>query len=105
MVVQAHPKNQQALVPFPVRVTALTPILNVSNVPESIRWFERLGWERCFTWNAAGMIQHAALENTHGPAHFASVGTPKDPAVKTHKACATRAPAPIPKATTSAPCG
>src|SRR5690349_3086083 len=31
-------------------VHATTPILNVSNIPESIGWFERLGWRRGFTW-------------------------------------------------------
>jgi catechol 2,3-dioxygenase-like lactoylglutathione lyase family enzyme len=31
-------------------VTATTPILNVSNIPESIAWFEKLGWRRGFTW-------------------------------------------------------
>ncbi|GMV24434.1 MAG: hypothetical protein AMXMBFR58_04650 [Phycisphaerae bacterium] len=56
-----------------MKVSALTPILNVSDVPASIRWFEALGWHRGFTWNSGGMIDHAALENAAGPAHFASV--------------------------------
>ena len=28
----------------------LTPILNVSNIDDSIRWFEKLGWKTSFTW-------------------------------------------------------
>lgn len=58
---------------LPMRVQSLTPILNVSDVPTSIEWFEKLGWHRGFTWNSGGMIKLSALENEHGPAHFASV--------------------------------
>ncbi len=54
-------------------VHAVTPILNVSDVPASILWFERLGWHRGFAWNAAGMIAGAALETDSGPATFGSV--------------------------------
>jgi hypothetical protein len=50
---------------------AVTPILNVSDVPASLRWFEKLGWHRGFTWNPAGTISGAALQNAHGPATFA----------------------------------
>jgi len=28
----------------------ITPILNVSNLLESIAWFEKLGWKMCWTW-------------------------------------------------------
>jgi catechol 2,3-dioxygenase-like lactoylglutathione lyase family enzyme len=56
-----------------MRVQSITPILNVSSVPASIRWFERLGWHRGFTWNAGGLIAHVALENRQGPATFGSV--------------------------------
>lgn len=56
-----------------MHVTALTPILNVSDVPASLAWFERLGWSRGFTWNEHGLITHAASENAHGPAVFGSV--------------------------------
>ena len=28
----------------------ITPILNVSNLMESIAWFEKLGWRKCWTW-------------------------------------------------------
>lgn len=28
----------------------ITPILNVSSIPASIAWFEKLGWQRGFTW-------------------------------------------------------
>ncbi len=31
-------------------VKAITPILNVSNLKQSIEWFERLGWERKWDW-------------------------------------------------------
>ena len=31
---------------------AVTPILNVSNFPESIAWFEKLGWTRGFDWGS-----------------------------------------------------
>lgn len=54
-------------------IHAVTPILNVSDVPASLRWFEALGWHRGFTWNPAGTISGAAIENAHGPATFASV--------------------------------
>lgn len=54
-------------------VHALTPILNVSDVPASITWFERLGWTRGFTWNDGGLMAGAALHDAHGPANFGSV--------------------------------
>jgi uncharacterized glyoxalase superfamily protein PhnB len=39
-----------------VKLTHLTPILNVSDVPASLEWFEALGWERGFAWDdEAGM--------------------------------------------------
>jgi catechol 2,3-dioxygenase-like lactoylglutathione lyase family enzyme len=28
----------------------LTPILNISNFPESLEWFEKLGWTKGFGW-------------------------------------------------------
>jgi catechol 2,3-dioxygenase-like lactoylglutathione lyase family enzyme len=31
-------------------VNATTPILNVSNIPDSIAWFEKLGWRQGFVW-------------------------------------------------------
>ena len=31
-------------------VLNLTPILNVSSLPASIAWFEKLGWKKGFTW-------------------------------------------------------
>jgi catechol 2,3-dioxygenase-like lactoylglutathione lyase family enzyme len=54
--------------------THITPILNVSSVPDSLAWFERLGWRRTFTWNPHGMIAGAADGDGHGPATFAGVG-------------------------------
>ena len=29
-----------------MKVVALTPILNVTNLPESFAWFEKLGWQK-----------------------------------------------------------
>jgi predicted lactoylglutathione lyase len=34
-----------------VKLTHLTPILNVSDVTASLDWFEALGWERGFAWD------------------------------------------------------
>jgi catechol 2,3-dioxygenase-like lactoylglutathione lyase family enzyme len=28
----------------------VTPILNVSSIPESFAWFERLGWQKAWDW-------------------------------------------------------
>ncbi|MGE3109973.1 MAG: hypothetical protein AB7G11_07150 [Phycisphaerales bacterium] len=56
-----------------MKINSLSPILNVSDVPASVTWFESLGWSRAFTWNSGGMIPAAALENALGPAHFAGV--------------------------------
>lgn len=58
-----------------MRHKSLTPILNVSDVPASIAWFERLGFQRSFTWNQGGMIDQAALSNDQGPAGFAGLHT------------------------------
>ena len=58
-----------------MNLTAIAPILNVSDVPASIAWFEKLGWNRCFTYNDSGMIAGAADHNAHGPAQFAAVGS------------------------------
>lgn len=56
-------------------IQCLTPILNVSSIAESFAWFELLGWQRGFSWNAGGMIPCAAADNAHGPATFGSVGS------------------------------
>jgi uncharacterized glyoxalase superfamily protein PhnB len=56
-----------------MNVTAVTPILNVSDVPASIAWFERLGWRRAFAWNDGGPISDAANHNDSGPAQFGGV--------------------------------
>ena len=58
-----------------MHLTAITPILNVSDVPASIAWFERLGWNRCWTYNSSGSIENADDANLAGPAQFASVGS------------------------------
>lgn len=54
-------------------VQAITPILNVSSVAASFRWFETLGWKRGFAWNSEGMIPGAADGNEAGEATFGSV--------------------------------
>ena len=33
-----------------MKVQTLTPILNVTNLPESITWFEKLGWQKHWAW-------------------------------------------------------
>jgi hypothetical protein len=52
---------------------SVTPILNVSSVPATFKWFEDLGWSRGFAWNSGGMIAGSADANAHGPATFGSV--------------------------------
>lgn len=37
-----------------MKLTNLTPILNVSDVSASLDWFEALGWERGFAWDDEG---------------------------------------------------
>jgi catechol 2,3-dioxygenase-like lactoylglutathione lyase family enzyme len=57
-------------------VQAVTPVLNVSSVGDSMEWFEALGWTRGFSWNEGGMIgagAHARGSNQHGVAGFGSV--------------------------------
>lgn len=54
-------------------IVGLTPILNVTDVPANLAWFERLGWQRSFTWNDHGMIAGAADANAGGPARFAGL--------------------------------
>ena len=57
-----------------MHVNAIRPILNVTDVPASILWFEKLGFHRGMAWNAGGgLIDDAQLENEHGPATFGSV--------------------------------
>jgi uncharacterized glyoxalase superfamily protein PhnB len=51
----------------------VTPILNVSDVPASLAWFEALGWRRSFTWNPSGTIANQADEDANGRAEFAGV--------------------------------
>lgn len=35
-----------------MRVKQITPILNVSNIVESFKWFETLGWEKGWEWGS-----------------------------------------------------
>jgi catechol 2,3-dioxygenase-like lactoylglutathione lyase family enzyme len=69
-----------------MHVHAVTPILNVSDVPASIRWFESLGWHRGLAVNHRGKIAGGELEDEHGPATFGGVcangpGQPEGPNV------------------------
>ncbi len=57
------------------QIEFITPILNVSNVPESLKWFEQIGWRRTFTWNHAGIIEDMADRDDNGEADFAGVGS------------------------------
>jgi uncharacterized glyoxalase superfamily protein PhnB len=54
-------------------VHSLTPILNVSSIAESFRWFQALGWQPGFAWNDGGEVDTASARNEHGPAMFGSV--------------------------------
>jgi uncharacterized glyoxalase superfamily protein PhnB len=56
-----------------MKVTRVTPILNVADVGASIEWFESLGWQRSFCWNDGGAIAHASTRDEHGPANFGGV--------------------------------
>lgn len=60
-----------------MKLISLTPVLNVADVPASIAWFEKLGWQRNFSWNAGGMIPAATDANAAGPATFAGIGCGK----------------------------
>ena len=51
-------------------IKSVTPVLNVASVPDSLAWFEALGWARSFTWNQSGMIEGAADANDAGDADF-----------------------------------
>ena len=33
-----------------MKVIGLTPILNVSSLPDSFAWFEKLGWQKLWEW-------------------------------------------------------
>lgn len=35
-----------------MRAKRITPILNVSNIQESFRWFEKLGWKKGWDWGS-----------------------------------------------------
>jgi hypothetical protein len=56
-----------------VKIKNITPILNVSDIADSVAWFEALGWKRAFSWNSGGDIRDADMTNEHGPAEFAGV--------------------------------
>jgi len=58
---------------FIMPVRSLTPILNVSSISESFRWFQSLGWVPGFAWNDGGEVDTDAAQNEHGTALFGSV--------------------------------
>jgi uncharacterized glyoxalase superfamily protein PhnB len=61
-----------------MNVVHLSPILNVSDVPASLAWFESLGWKRTFTWNnGGGLLANDADRDEHGPADFAGLANGK----------------------------
>src|SRR6185436_4857402 len=52
---RSHAKRQRcavldALGEYVMPVQNLTPILNVTNIPDSMAWFEKLGWRKGFVW-------------------------------------------------------
>src|SRR5262245_37124548 len=59
-----------------MKIVGVTPILNVSDLPASLRFFELFGMRRGFTWGPGGMIAGAADRDDAGPAQFASVCSP-----------------------------
>jgi uncharacterized glyoxalase superfamily protein PhnB len=59
------------------KIEFITPILNVSDVPASLRWFEKIGWDRTFTWNHAGVIEDQQDSDDNGVADFAGIGSGK----------------------------
>lgn len=60
-----------------MQVEGITPIMNVSDIGQSLLWFERLGWSRRWTYNDGGSIKDAADGDEHGPANFCAVGSGK----------------------------
>ena len=57
-----------------MNLRGITPILNVSDIEQSLKWFESLGWKRCWTYNDGGMMKDGAGADANGPANFAAVG-------------------------------
>ena len=37
-----------------MRTHGITPILNVSDLSASFRWFEKLGWSKAWDWSSPG---------------------------------------------------
>ena len=55
-----------------MKLSNLTPVLNVADVAASLEWFEALGWERGFVWTDEGGMGGA------GEPDFASVQAGND---------------------------
>ena len=58
---------------FSERGAVVTPILNVSDVGASVRWFEALGWRRSYLFNANGFIADPSDEAAVSTANFAAI--------------------------------
>ncbi|XHS79116.1 VOC family protein [Burkholderiaceae bacterium UC74_6] len=56
-----------------MNVKGLTPILNVSSVPDSMRWFMQLGWTVGFAWDGDAMLDIHADHSLVDRARFGSV--------------------------------
>lgn len=42
-----------------MNVTAITPILNVSSLEQSVAWFAKLGWRKLWDWGeSCGLGEH-----------------------------------------------
>jgi hypothetical protein len=46
-------------------ITGIRPILNVSDVPASLAWFDSLGWPRSLIVSDDGRIEAAAVPDAH----------------------------------------
>lgn len=51
----------------------VSPVLNVSDVAASVRWFEALGWKRQSALSAGGLLPDGADADASGPAIFATM--------------------------------
>jgi len=65
----------------PMKISHLTPILNVRDVNASIAWFEKWGWNKCWAWYDSIMMMDGdhrfpilQQSNRAGSPSFAAVG-------------------------------
>lgn len=57
-----------------MKLTGLTPILNVSDVEQSLEWFAALGWKTLWTYSDDGLIAVGSDGVNDRAANFAAVG-------------------------------